>query len=53
MISAPFLKLKEARANKLADDPEFPYTIDEWMRDVIRWSGATKITQERQGPLVS
>ena len=34
-------------------DPDYPYTLEEYKRDIQRWCGATKVTPERQGPLVS
>ena len=37
----------------MALDPEYPYTLEEYKRDIQRWCGATKVTPERQGPLVS
>ena len=36
-----------------AYDPEYPYTLKEYMRDVGRWMVATKVTKERQGPLLA
>ena len=37
----------------MALDQEFPYTLREWTRDVSRWCAATKVTPERQGPLLA
>ena len=38
---------------ELAVNPDYPYTLEEYRRDVRRWCGATKVTEERQGPLLS
>ena len=38
---------------ELENNAEFPYSIDEWCRDVKRWTVATRVAQERQGPLLS
>ena len=34
-------------------DSLYPYSVVEWERDVRRWCAATKVTAERQGPLLS
>ena len=38
---------------ELESDPAYPYSIDEWRRDVRRWMAATKVAPERQGPLLA
>ena len=38
---------------EMALDPDFPYNIREYRRDVGRWIKATRVPPERQGPLLS
>eukprot|EP00973_Karenia_brevis_P020629 2831922-Karenia_brevis.AAC.1 len=38
---------------EMASSVEYPYTIEEWIRDVERWQGAIKVSPDRQGPLLS
>ena len=38
---------------EMAHDSEYPYTLEEWWRDVRKWAWATKIPKERQGPRLS
>ena len=38
---------------ELALNTTYPYTLSEYMRDVQRWMAATKVTPERQGPLLA
>ena len=38
---------------ELAVDPDYPYTLEEYRRDVRRWCGATKVTEERRGPMLA
>ena len=37
----------------MAMDGAFPYTLTEYMWEVSRWMGATKVSVERQGCLVA
>ena len=37
----------------LVHDRACPYTLREYRRDVSRWQSATKVTVQRQGPLVA
>ena len=37
----------------MAHDPTYPYTLQENLRDVRRWMAATKVSAERQGPLLA
>ena len=36
-----------------AHDPVYPYTLEEYKIDIDRWLKATKVTPERQGPLIA
>ena len=38
---------------EMALDQEFPYSLREWTKDVSRWCAATKVSPERQGPLLA
>ena len=38
---------------EMAVDTDYPYTLEEYLRDVRRWQGATKVNDERQGPLLA
>ena len=38
---------------EMALDGEYPYTLEEWWRDVRKWCYSTKISRERQGPRLS
>ena len=38
---------------EMAHDPQYHYTLREWQRDVLRWAAATKVSYERQGPLLA
>ena len=38
---------------EMAHDTEYPYTLEEWWRDVRKWAWSTKIPKERQGPRLS
>ena len=40
-------------APEMALDAVYPYTLQEYMRDVSRWMAATKVTQSREGPLLA
>ena len=33
--------------------PDYPYVLSEYMKDVSRWMVATKVSSERQGPLIA
>ena len=33
--------------------PTYPYTLQEFVKDVSRWMAATKVTQERRGPFLA
>ena len=36
-----------------AADSVYPYTLKEYSRDIQRWMAATKVSADRQGPLVA
>ena len=38
---------------EMANDQQYPYTLEEFRRDVSRWQAATKVTVARQGPLLA
>ena len=38
---------------EMAYSREYAYTLEEWIRDLRRWLAATKLSAQRQGPLVS
>ena len=38
---------------ELEADQDFPYTIDEWEKDINRWAACTKAVPERHGPILS
>ena len=42
-----------AREPEMAHNRDYPYTLEEWVRDLRRWLAATKIAGQRLGPLVS
>ena len=37
----------------MAYNREYAYNLEEWIRDLRRWMAATKLSANRQGPLVS
>jgi hypothetical protein len=37
----------------MAHDKQYPYSLEEWARDVRRWQFSTKTASERQGPKLS
>ena len=37
----------------MAHHEHYPYTLEEWARDVRRWCFATKVTEERQANLLA
>ena len=37
----------------MALDSDFPYTLREYVKDISRWCAATKVSTERQGPLLA
>jgi hypothetical protein len=38
---------------EMAHDKTYPYSLEEWARDVRRWQFSTKVSIERQGPKLS
>jgi len=38
---------------EMAHEAPYHYTLKEWRRDVLRWAAATKVSPERQGPLLA
>ena len=40
-------------APEMANDPDFPYTLDEYKKDFHRWQGATKVDPSRHGHLLA
>lgn len=38
---------------EMAHDTRYPYTLAEYLRDVSRWMAATKVSADRQGPLLA
>ena len=40
-------------APELENDPDYPYTLEEWRKDAGRWMACTKASAERQGPLLA
>ena len=38
---------------EMAHHEHYPYTLEEWARDVRRWCFATKVTEERQANLLA
>ena len=37
----------------MAHDPLFPYSVTEYIKDLGRWMASTKVSPERQGPLIA
>ena len=37
----------------MMEDHYFPYTLEEWHKDINRWIGATKVASQRHGPLLA
>ena len=40
-------------APELENDSLYPYTLAEWRKDIGRWMAATKVSADRQGPLLA
>ena len=40
-------------APEYAFDPEYNYTLEEYHREVLRWCGATRVHEDRQGNLLA
>ena len=38
---------------EMAYQLDYQYTLEEWIRDLKRWLAATKLSENRKGPLVS
>ena len=38
---------------EMAYRKDYPYTLEEWLTDLRRWMAATKLSEQRKGPLVS
>ena len=46
-------KIPPTWSPEMANDLRYPYTLGEYLRDVQRWMSLTKVTANRQGPLLA
>eukprot|EP00971_Amphidinium_carterae_P328594 6460551-Amphidinium_carterae.2 len=46
-------KSPPCRSPEQAHQKDFPYTLPEWRKDVLRWQAATEVDPSRHGPLLS